>query len=116
MPLWLADAGTNDVVYDLGSPFFIDDNDCDEHGRPRRKSRYLDYRCLREAMVATEQAAIPAAPSARLDLSRDVLFNVRRMAAAEYQVYYLNVLAGPRRALRLSFDPGHKWIMEGWTW
>jgi 5-deoxy-glucuronate isomerase len=37
-------------------------------------------------------------------------------AAAEYQVYYLNVLAGPRRALRLSFDPGHKWIMEGWTW
>ena len=37
-------------------------------------------------------------------------------AAAEYQVYYLNVLAGPRRALRLSFDPSHKWIMEGWTW
>jgi 5-deoxy-glucuronate isomerase len=37
-------------------------------------------------------------------------------AAAEYQVYYLNVLAGPRRALRLSFDPEHAWIMEGWTW
>jgi 5-deoxy-glucuronate isomerase len=37
-------------------------------------------------------------------------------AAAEYQVYYLNVLAGPRRALRMTFDPDHKWIMEGWTW
>ena len=37
-------------------------------------------------------------------------------AAAEYQVYYLNVLAGPRRTLRMSFDPEHKWIMEGWQW
>ncbi len=37
-------------------------------------------------------------------------------AAAEYQVYYLNVLAGPRRALRMGFDPSHAWIMEGWTW
>jgi 5-deoxy-glucuronate isomerase len=37
-------------------------------------------------------------------------------AAAEYQVYYLNVLAGPRRALRMSFDPDHEWIMRGWTW
>ena len=37
-------------------------------------------------------------------------------AAAEYQVYYLNVLAGPRRALRMSFDPEHRWIMEGWQW
>lgn len=37
-------------------------------------------------------------------------------AAAEYQVYYLNVLAGPKRALRMSFDPDHEWIMKGWTW
>ncbi len=37
-------------------------------------------------------------------------------AAAEYQVYYLNVLAGQHRALRINFDPEHKWIMEGWTW
>ncbi len=37
-------------------------------------------------------------------------------AAAQYQVYYLNVLAGPRRALRMSFDPHHEWIMQGWAW
>jgi 5-deoxy-glucuronate isomerase len=37
-------------------------------------------------------------------------------AAAEYQVYYLNVLAGPKRALRMSFDPDHEWIMRNWTW
>jgi 5-deoxy-glucuronate isomerase len=37
-------------------------------------------------------------------------------AAAEYQVYYLNLLAGPQRLLRMSFDPAHQWIMEGWTW
>lgn len=37
-------------------------------------------------------------------------------AAAEYQVYYLNVLAGPKRALRMSFDADHEWIMKGWTW
>jgi 5-deoxy-glucuronate isomerase len=37
-------------------------------------------------------------------------------AAASYDVYYLNVLAGPRRALRMSFDPDHEWIMKGWAW
>ncbi|GAC1438123.1 MAG: 5-deoxy-glucuronate isomerase [Chloroflexota bacterium] len=37
-------------------------------------------------------------------------------AAAHYDTYYLNVLAGPRRALRMSFDPEHEWIMKGWTW
>jgi 5-deoxy-glucuronate isomerase len=37
-------------------------------------------------------------------------------AAAEYQVYYPNVLAGPHRALRMRFDPDHEWIMEGWKW
>jgi 5-deoxy-glucuronate isomerase len=37
-------------------------------------------------------------------------------AAAGYKLYYLNVLAGPKRALRMSFDPDHKWIMEGWSW
>lgn len=37
-------------------------------------------------------------------------------AAAQYDVYYLNVLAGPKRALRMSFDPDHEWIMKGWTW
>lgn len=37
-------------------------------------------------------------------------------AAAEYEVYYLNVLAGPKRALAMSFDPDHEWIMKGWTW
>lgn len=37
-------------------------------------------------------------------------------AAAEYEVYYLNVLAGPKRVLAMSFDPDHEWIMKGWTW
>jgi len=37
-------------------------------------------------------------------------------AAAQYDVYYLNVLAGPKRQLVMSFDPDHEWIMKGWTW
>jgi 5-deoxy-glucuronate isomerase len=35
-------------------------------------------------------------------------------AADSYQVYYLNVLAGPKRALRVTFDPDHVWIKERW--
>ena len=37
-------------------------------------------------------------------------------AAAEYRIYYLNVLAGPKRVLAMSFDPDHAWIMKGWAW
>jgi 5-deoxy-glucuronate isomerase len=36
-------------------------------------------------------------------------------AAAEYQIYYLNVLAGPKRALRTTLDPDHAWIMQAWA-
>ena len=35
-------------------------------------------------------------------------------APHNYEVWYLNVLAGPHRALRVSFDPDHVWIKEGW--
>ena len=31
-----------------------------------------------------------------------------------YEVYYLNVLAGPKRALRVTFDPDHVWVKESW--
>jgi 5-deoxy-glucuronate isomerase len=31
-----------------------------------------------------------------------------------YEVYYLNVLAGPTRALRVTFDPDHVWVKENW--
>jgi 5-deoxy-glucuronate isomerase len=37
-------------------------------------------------------------------------------AAAGYSIYYLNVLAGPRHVYRMTFDPAHEWIKEGWTW
>lgn len=37
-------------------------------------------------------------------------------AAPGYDLYYLNVLAGPRHLYHLSFDPAHEWIKEGWTW
>jgi 5-deoxy-glucuronate isomerase len=37
-------------------------------------------------------------------------------AAAQYTIYYLNVLAGPKHVYRMSFDPQHEWIREGWTW
>jgi 5-deoxy-glucuronate isomerase len=37
-------------------------------------------------------------------------------AAAEYSIYYLNVLAGPRHVYHMTFDPAHEWIKEGWTW
>lgn len=29
-----------------------------------------------------------------------------------YELYYLNVMAGPRRAWRFEPDPSHRWIME----
>ncbi|HWE62677.1 MAG TPA: 5-deoxy-glucuronate isomerase [Chloroflexota bacterium] len=31
-----------------------------------------------------------------------------------YEVWYLNVLAGPRRTLRVAFDPEHVWIKDSW--
>ncbi len=37
-------------------------------------------------------------------------------AAAEYAIYYLNVLAGPRHVYHMSFDRQHEWIRESWTW
>jgi len=37
-------------------------------------------------------------------------------AAAEYAIYYLNVLAGPKHVYHMTFDPQHEWIREGWTW
>ncbi len=37
-------------------------------------------------------------------------------AAAEYTIYYLNVLAGPKHVYRMTFDPAHAWIKEGWKW
>ncbi len=37
-------------------------------------------------------------------------------AAAEYWIYYLNVLAGPKHVYHMSFDPAHAWIKEDWTW
>ena len=37
-------------------------------------------------------------------------------AAAEYEIYYLNVLAGPKHVYHMTFDPSHEWIKAGWTW
>ncbi len=37
-------------------------------------------------------------------------------AAAEYSIYYLNVLAGPKHVYHMTFDPDHEWIRKGWTW
>jgi 5-deoxy-glucuronate isomerase len=37
-------------------------------------------------------------------------------AAAEYAIYYLNVLAGPKHVYHMTFDPQHEWIRKGWTW
>jgi len=37
-------------------------------------------------------------------------------AAAQYSIYYLNVLAGPKHVYHMTFDPAHAWIKEGWTW
>ncbi|MCL6549760.1 MAG: 5-deoxy-glucuronate isomerase [Acidothermus cellulolyticus] len=37
------------------------------------------------------------------------------MAAPGYDLYYLNVMAGPgERAWRVSFDPAHRWVMDTW--
>lgn len=37
-------------------------------------------------------------------------------AAAEYWIYYLNVLAGPKHVYQMTFDPEHAWIKENWIW
>jgi 5-deoxy-glucuronate isomerase len=37
-------------------------------------------------------------------------------AAPGYEIYYLNVLAGPKHVYHMTFDPAHAWIKEGWTW
>jgi len=39
------------------------------------------------------------------------------MAAPGYDLYYLNVLAGPAEERTMAFcdDPAHAWIREGWT-
>ena len=38
------------------------------------------------------------------------------MAAPGYDMYYLNVMAGPgERAWRFGDDPAHAWIRDSWT-
>ena len=38
------------------------------------------------------------------------------MAAPGYDMYYLNVMAGPgpERAWKVSFDPVHAWVRDTW--
>ena len=36
-------------------------------------------------------------------------------AAPEYDLYYLNVMAGPERAWLFSDDPGQAWIRSRWS-
>ena len=35
-------------------------------------------------------------------------------AAPGYDLYYLNVMAGPVREWRFTDDPDHKWVAEAW--
>jgi 5-deoxy-glucuronate isomerase len=37
------------------------------------------------------------------------------MAVPGYDLYYLNVMAGPERAWLISDDPAHAWIRDTWT-
>jgi 5-deoxy-glucuronate isomerase len=37
------------------------------------------------------------------------------MAAPGYDLYYLNVMAGPQRAWRFTDDPDHAWIRSTWA-
>jgi len=38
------------------------------------------------------------------------------MAAPDYDLYYLNVMAGPgERVWRFCDDPAHAWVRDGWT-
>ncbi|HEY3355540.1 MAG TPA: carboxyl transferase domain-containing protein [Polyangia bacterium] len=46
-----------DAAFNLGPAMFLDEHDRDEDGRPQRKSRYLDYDRLREALVRTRADA-----------------------------------------------------------
>ncbi|MGI5862005.1 MAG: carboxyl transferase domain-containing protein [Myxococcales bacterium] len=46
-----------DSAFNLGPAMFLDERDRDGAGQPRRKSRYLDYDRLREALVRTRADA-----------------------------------------------------------
>ena len=37
------------------------------------------------------------------------------MAAPGYDLYYLNVMGGPRRAWEICDDPAHAWVRDAWT-
>jgi 5-deoxy-glucuronate isomerase len=37
------------------------------------------------------------------------------MAAPGYDLYYLNVMAGPERTWLISDDPAHAWVRDTWT-
>jgi 5-deoxy-glucuronate isomerase len=39
------------------------------------------------------------------------------MAAPGYDMYYLNVMAGPspKRSWTISLDPDHAWVRDGWA-
>jgi 5-deoxy-glucuronate isomerase len=42
-------------------------------------------------------------------------FHGPAMAVPGYDMYYLNVMAGPgRREWLICDDPAHSWIREGW--
>lgn len=36
------------------------------------------------------------------------------VAAPGYDLYYLNVMAGPERRWSVTFDPDHRWVMDTW--
>lgn len=37
------------------------------------------------------------------------------VAAPGYDLYYLNVMAGPERRWSICFDPAHRWVMDTWA-
>lgn len=82
-----------DWVLDIGS----------HEGRPGDPSQPSRPASEIEQMVATEQACIPAAPEARLDLRKDVLDNVRRMAAARERHCFFSGLAAILYFARVPF-------------
>ncbi len=56
-----------------------------------------------EDVVATEQPCIPAPPEARLDLKKDIWFNVRRLAAARERHCFFSGMAAILYFARVPF-------------
>ena len=102
----------------------------DEHNDVERVLEEIYYYEVRPAANGTAGMAIQRiypSPGKPIDVcaevhSRDVVimpygYHGPSIAAPGYDLYYLNVMAGPgaERAWRICMDPAHVWVRDAWS-